>query len=171
MKSVAVLLICGIVLCLAFVILVPEGPRPAASTAPSDLTPPEVQAMDRAMGKAAPPSDIKDLQITDVVVGDGEVATPGKRLTVHYTGWLYDSSLDDRKGLKFDSSVGQAAFSFNLGRGEVIPGWDEGMQGMKVGGKRTLIIPPHVAYGPSGMPPKIPGNATLMFEVELKDVN
>ncbi len=171
MKSVAALLICGIVLCLAFVFLVPETPRAATSTNTTDQTPPEVQAMDRAVGMAAPPSDVKDLKIEDVVVGQGEEAKPGKRLTVHYTGWLYDSSIENRRGKMFDSSVGGAAFSFNLGRSEVIPGWDAGLEGMKVGGKRTLIIPPHVAYGPAGMPPKIPGNATLMFEVELKDVN
>lgn len=171
MKSVAVLLIGGIALCLAVVFLVPQGPRPVDTGMKEDRTPPEVQAMDRAVGLAAPSSDVSELKITDLVVGEGEEAKVGKRLSVHYTGWLYDSSIENRKGKMFDSSVGRAAFSFNLGRGEVIPGWDQGIAGMKVGGKRVLIIPAHIAYGPSGMPPKIPGNATLMFEVELQDVN
>ena len=171
MKSVAVLLICGIALCLAFVFFVPESAPSPNSAGTDDRTPPEVRTLDKVTGNTAPPSDVSELKITDVVVGDGEEAKPGKRLSVHYTGWLYDSSIESRKGKMFDSSVGRSTFSFNLGRGEVIPGWDTGMEGMKVGGKRILIIPSHVAYGPSGMPPKIPGNATLMFEVELKDVN
>ncbi len=104
------------------------------------------------------------LQYEDLVVGDGEEAVVGKQVFVHYTGWLED-------GTKFDSSVDRGQqFDFPLGGGRVIPGWDEGVQGMKVGGKRKLIIPSDLGYGPAGSPPVIPANATLTFEVELFEV-
>jgi FKBP-type peptidyl-prolyl cis-trans isomerase FkpA len=101
------------------------------------------------------------LVIEDLVLGEGAEAAQGKRVTVHYTGWLTDGS-------KFDSSVDRNdPFDFPLGRGHVIPGWDEGVAGMKVGGKRKLTIPPHLGYGPYGAGGVIPPNATLVFEVEL----
>ncbi|MFO0659056.1 MAG: FKBP-type peptidyl-prolyl cis-trans isomerase [Polyangiaceae bacterium] len=104
------------------------------------------------------------LEITDIVVGTGAEAVPGKRIQVHYTGTLTNGS-------KFDSSLDRGQpFRFNLGAGEVIRGWDEGFAGMKVGGKRKLVIPPEMGYGPRGFPPVIPGNATLVFEVELLGV-
>ncbi len=104
------------------------------------------------------------LQYEDLVVGDGAEAVVGKQVYVHYTGWLED-------GTKFDSSVDRGQqFDFPLGGGKVIPGWDEGVQGMKVGGKRKLIIPSGLGYGPAGSPPVIPANATLTFEVELFEV-
>jgi FKBP-type peptidyl-prolyl cis-trans isomerase len=106
---------------------------------------------------------------TDLTVGTGAEATAGKRLTVNYTGWLYDPSKPDNKGQQFDSSVGGAPFSFTLG-GNVIDGWNRGLVGMKVGGKRRLIVPPELAYGAAGFPPAIPGNATLVFDVELLGV-
>jgi len=100
----------------------------------------------------------------DITVGAGAEAVTGHTVTVHYTGWL-------TTGKKFDSSVDRKQpFSFRLGGHEVIPGWDEGVAGMKVGGKRQLRIPPAMAYGPQGYPPVIPPNATLIFDVELLGV-
>ena len=108
------------------------------------------------------------LKYTDEVVGTGVEATAGKSVDVHYTGWLDESG---KKGKKFDSSVDRGQpFSFRLGAGQVIKGWDEGVAGMKVGGKRTLIIPAALGYGPNGYPPVIPGNSTLIFDVELLKV-
>jgi FKBP-type peptidyl-prolyl cis-trans isomerase FkpA len=104
------------------------------------------------------------LKYTDEQVGSGAVATPGKTAVVHYTGWLMD-------GTKFDSSHDRnQPFSFPLGGGQVIKGWDEGIAGMKVGGKRILIVPPALGYGTRGAGNVIPPNATLKFEVELLDV-
>lgn len=106
-----------------------------------------------------------DLQIIDTHVGVGKEATANHFVTVHYTGTLHPS------GEKFDSSLDrQQPFTFSLGAGQVIKGWDQGVQGMKVGGKRTLIIPPHMGYGASGAGNVIPPNATLKFDIELIDV-
>lgn len=104
----------------------------------------------------------------DRTVGDGEIAEIGNTVNVHYTGWLYDENAPDNKGRKFDSSHDRDAhFSFMLGAGKVIKGWDHGVRGMKVGGERTLIIPPSMAYGSQGAGGVIPPNATLIFDVEL----
>jgi FKBP-type peptidyl-prolyl cis-trans isomerase len=104
----------------------------------------------------------------DDVMGAGAEAQSGRAVTVHYTGWLYDQTRPDRKGNKFDSSRDRnEPFSFNLGAGEVIRGWDEGVAGMKVGGRRTLTIPPDMGYGARGAGGVIPPNATLLFDVEL----
>ena len=100
------------------------------------------------------------LQYQDLVVGDGETASAGMEVEVHYTGMLTD-------GTQFDSSVDRGPFSFQLGMGSVIKGWDEGVAGMRVGGKRVLIIPPELGYGAAGAGASIPPNATLIFEVEL----
>jgi FKBP-type peptidyl-prolyl cis-trans isomerase len=114
-------------------------------------------------GAAAKPSPA-DLQIEELKVGDGAVAENGKTVAVHYTGWLTD-------GTKFDSSVDRGQpLSFVLGTGNVIQGWDRGVQGMRVGGKRKLTIPPALGYGARGYPPVIPADATLVFEVELMNV-
>lgn len=114
---------------------------------------------------------VTQLVTQDARVGTGAEAQPGRVVTVHYTGWLYDESRGDRKGSKFDSSVDRnEPFSFNLGAGEVIRGWDEGVAGMKVGGRRTLTIPPDMGYGARGAGGVIPPNATLLFEVELLGV-
>jgi FKBP-type peptidyl-prolyl cis-trans isomerase len=108
------------------------------------------------------------LQIDDTEVGKGQVAIPGERVTVHYTGWLYENGT---KGAKFDASRDHGeTFSFPLGAGHVIAGWDEGVEGMRVGGTRVLIVPPHLGYGARGAGGVIPPNATLMFEVELLGV-
>ena len=112
-------------------------------------------------------SGVKELIKKDTKVGTGEEATIGKLVEVHYTGWLYDPGKPDKKGEKFDSSRDRGdPFSFLLGAGRVIKGWDRGVAGMKVGGQRTLIIPPEMAYRAEGRG-KIPPNATLIFDVEL----
>jgi FKBP-type peptidyl-prolyl cis-trans isomerase FkpA len=113
----------------------------------------------------------KDLEKIDVKQGAGAEAISGKPVIVHYTGWIYDESKPDKKGAKFDSSRDrQVPFGFFLGAGKVIKGWDDGVVGMKVGGQRTLIIPPQMGYGDRGAGGVIPPNATLIFDVELIDV-
>jgi len=132
----------------------------------------------RGAGSVIPPNaklvfDVKLLKVikTDMVdtkVGDGEEAQEGQHVTVHYTGWLFDKNAADNKGTKFDSSRDRdEPFDFPLGMGQVIQGWDMGVQGMKVGGQRTLVIPPEMGYGRRGAGGVIPPNATLVFEVEL----
>jgi FKBP-type peptidyl-prolyl cis-trans isomerase len=104
------------------------------------------------------------LRYQEMTPGQGKEATPGRPVSVHYTGWLPN-------GEKFDSSRDRnQPFGFTLGAGEVIAGWDEGVAGMKVGGRRKLVIPPDLAYGTAGAPPDIPPGATLVFDVELLDV-
>ena len=117
---------------------------------------------------SAMPTELKKI---DVKQGSGAEATSGKPVIVHYTGWIYDDSKPDKKGAKFDSSRDrQVPFGFFLGAGKVIRGWDEGVVGMKVGGQRTLIIPPAMGYGERGAGGVIPPNATLIFDVELVEV-
>ena len=116
-------------------------------------------------------SNITELIKTDETTGTGHEAAAGRTVTVHYTGWLYDQNKPDHKGKKFDSSRDRGEpFAFRLGQGRVIRGWDEGVAGMKVGGRRTLTIPPEYGYGAQGAPGAIPPNATLIFDVELLDV-
>ena len=108
------------------------------------------------------------LKIIDTQVGTGATPRPGQTCVMHYTGWLY---VNDAKGQKFDSSVDRGRpFEFPIARQRVIPGWDEGVATMKVGGKRTLIIPPELGYGARGAGGVIPPNATLIFDVELLEV-
>jgi peptidylprolyl isomerase len=111
------------------------------------------------------------LKIIDTKVGTGASPQTGQTCVMHYTGWLYDEHAKDHHGKKFDSSVDRnEPFEFQIGRGMVIKGWDEGVASMKVGGKRTLIIPPDLGYGARGAGGVIPPNATLVFDVELLGV-
>jgi FKBP-type peptidyl-prolyl cis-trans isomerase FkpA len=109
------------------------------------------------------------MTVTDLRAGTGAEAVAGKRVTVNYTGWLYDASKPDSKGAQFDTSTGRGAFTFALGAGQVIKGWDQGVAGMKVGGQRRLLIPPSLGYGSTANGP-IPANSTLVFDVDLLDV-
>lgn len=111
------------------------------------------------------------LQYEDTVAGTGDTARSGHHVSVHYTGWLHDPSRPDGRGAKFDSSKDRGQpFGFGLGAGQVIGGWDEGVQGMQIGGTRVLLIPPQLGYGARGAGGVIPPNATLVFEVELLGV-
>src|SRR5688572_2784277 len=127
---------------------------------------------DSSEGPPMADTGVTQLQKQDVKVGEGAEARNGRVVRVHYTGWLYDASAADKRGNKFDSSRdSNEPFDFTLGAQEVIPGWDEGVAGMKVGGKRILTIPPKMGYGARGTPDgAIPPNATLVFEVELVEV-
>ncbi|ALK98188.1 peptidylprolyl isomerase [Massilia sp. WF1] len=129
----------------------PQSAAPQSATAPSAATP--------ALA----------LQKIDTVQGSGKEAAAGNTVVVNYTGWLYAPDAPQKHGAQFDSSIGREPFSFQLGGGQVIPGWDQGVQGMKVGGKRTLIIPASLGYGEQGAGP-IPPNSNLIFDVELLDV-
>ena len=116
-------------------------------------------------------SGITELQKVDTKTGGGAEARAGRVVSVHYTGWLFDASKADKRGKKFDSSKDRnEPFEFTLGGGEVIPGWDQGFQGMQEGGTRVLTIPPAMGYGARGAGGVIPPNATLVFEVELLKV-
>lgn len=118
-----------------------------------------------------PGGTIAEFQKLDTEVGSGAEAVPGTNVTVHYTGWLYDENAADRHGQKFDSSLDRGEpFTFPLGGGRVIRGWDEGVAGMKVGGKRTLMIPAEYGYGARGAGGVIPPSASLVFDVELLGV-
>ena len=136
-----------------------EGTNPETQSSVQGIT----QSESPAQGSSTASAD-KDLKIEDLKVGSGDEAISGKSVNVHYTGWLTN-------GKEFDSSrkSGQP-FTFQLGAGQVIPGWDQGVAGMKVGGKRKLTIPSHLAYGEHGAGNVIPPNATLVFEVELLEV-
>ena len=124
----------------------------------------EEQTQEQQQKEQTIPMQSKTLQIEDIVVGEGAEAVSGKLISVHYTGTLAD-------GTKFDSSLDRGTpFEFILGTGQVIRGWDQGIEGMKVGGKRKLIIPPELGYGAAGIPGTIPPNSTLVFEVELLDI-
>ena len=139
---------------IAVVVILATGGDDETSAAP---TKPEVQ-----VPTGPPPAK---LETNDITVGDGAEAQPGDTVTVEYVGVTYDD------GKEFDSSWERPEpFSFQLGSGQVIPGWDKGIVGMKVGGRRQLIIPPDLAYGKQGSPPDIGPNATLIFVVDLTDV-
>ena len=144
-----------------------------ATTLPAASAPlPAATAPMRLDSKASLPMVATELTLIDQVVGTGKTAEAGVPVSVHYTGWLYDAKLPGGKGKKFDSSVDRGQpFVFPLGGKRVIRGWDEGVVGMKVAGKRTLIIPPQYGYGERGAGDAIPPNASLIFDVELIDVN
>ena len=122
-------------------------------------------------GPATPPPPPAAFSQTELTTGSGGQAGKGARVTVNYTGWLYDASKPESKGTKFDSSDDHGPITFTVGVGEVIPGWDQGFTGMRVGGKRRLIIPPNLGYGAEGTPGgPIPPNAGLVFDMELLEV-
>jgi len=127
-----------------------------------------VTACGGSSSPTAPSANVPYSQ-TDIVIGSGAEATNGRRVTVNYTGWLYDASAAGNKGSQFDSSLtpGRVPFSFTLGVSSVIQGWHQGVAGMRVGGQRRLILPPNLGYGSQGNPPQIPGNSTLIFEIEV----
>ncbi len=138
---------------------------PAMGQAPAGSAPANSQSSSNMGAK------VNELQKIDVQAGTGAEAVAGKAVIVHYTGWLYDPAAPGNKGAKFDSSLDRKVpFGFTLGTGRVIRGWDEGVAGMKVGGKRTLVIPPQMGYGERGAGGVIPPNATLLFDVELIEV-
>ena len=141
-------------------IFFPEGdPPPADAEDPSSADPP---------GAPMPP---ETLQSQDLAPGAGDAVTAGQTAVVHYTGWLWDAAAPENKGRKFDSSRDHGdTFAFRVGGGEVIRGWDQGVAGMKVGGKRRLVIPPDLGYGARGAGGVIPGGATLVFDVELMGI-
>jgi len=148
-----------------------EAPKPEAASTPQSaadaVSPPPIGATPQPAAAAAAPqpgATVTELKIEDSKIGTGAEAVTGKSVMVHYTGWLTD-------GTKFDSSKDRnEPFSFQLGAGQVIKGWDQGVAGMKVGGVRKLTIPPNLGYGASGAGGVIPPNATLVFEVELLGV-
>jgi len=147
-----ILLTTGII---ALALLFAGCEKKAGDTAADQATPPATETTNKANGSG--------LVIEDIKVGTGATAKPGDTVTVHYTGWLTD-------GTKFDSSLDRdEPFTFKLGAGEVIAGWDQGVAGMKVGGKRKLTIPPELGYGDQGIGP-IPPHATLVFDIELLNV-
>jgi FKBP-type peptidyl-prolyl cis-trans isomerase FkpA len=117
----------------------------------------------------ASPTPTAPYSQTDLIIGTGADAVSGGQVTVNYTGWLYDASRTDQKGQQFDTSIGKTPFQFTLGFGQVIQGWETGVPGMKVGGRRRLVIPPSQAYGDTrkGL---IPPNATLVFDIDLVSV-
>jgi FKBP-type peptidyl-prolyl cis-trans isomerase FkpA len=117
--------------------------------------------------KSSPTQPSAPYSSTDLTTGTGPQANSGNRVTVAYTGWLYDPSKTDNKGSQFDSS---GSFSFTLGAGQVIKGWDQGVPGMRVGGQRRLVLPPDLAYGSTGAGSAIPANATLVFDITLLGV-
>jgi peptidylprolyl isomerase len=143
------------------VVLVAQGggdDEPAEPATAERQDKPEVE-----IPEGAPP---KELVVEDLEEGEGDEAAPGDSLTVDYVGVLYDG------GDEFDASFeGPEPFEFVLGQGGVIPGWDEGLEGMKVGGRRQLVIPPDLAYGPQGQPPDIPPDSTLVFVIDLLAIN
>ncbi|WUR13856.1 FKBP-type peptidyl-prolyl cis-trans isomerase [[Empedobacter] haloabium] len=138
----------------------PETQAAQADAAPAAIVP----------GSAAPGPAAEQLIVNDVKVGSGREATAGSNVSVHYTGWLYRPLAKNQRGRQFDSSRPRGEpLEFQLGAGRVIKGWEQGVTGMKVGGKRTLIIPSELAYGARSMP-GIPANSALIFDVELLDV-
>jgi FKBP-type peptidyl-prolyl cis-trans isomerase FkpA len=146
----------------------PAATAQAASSADATAAQPAAPVVP---GSAEPGPPAEQLIVTDVKLGHGKEATSGATVRVNYTGWLYRPLARNGKGRQFDSSIGagREPLEFPLGGGRVIKGWDQGVAGMKVGGKRTLIIPSELAYGPRSMG-MIPANSALIFDVELLDV-
>jgi FKBP-type peptidyl-prolyl cis-trans isomerase len=124
---------------------------------------------DSSSAPASPTPVAVPFSSTDLIVGTGAEATNGKTLTVNYTLWLYSASAADHKGTQVQTTVGGSPFPFTLGAGRVIAGWDQGVPGMKVGGRRELVIPPSLGYGAAAQP-GIPANSTLVFDIDLLSV-
>ena len=141
-----------------------EKPAGEANTEPAVAATAETPAPAVDTGAMAMP-----LQKTDLAPGSGAEIIKDQTALVHYTGWLFEAGAPENKGKQFDSSAGGEPFEFQLGAGHVIAGWDQGVVGMKVGGKRRLVIPPELAYGSAGRGP-IPPNATLVFDITLNNV-
>jgi len=149
-----------------FGLLVACGSGTTSTSAPETATSPS-----SPQTTALPSGAITELTMVDTLVGDGASAQAGMTAAVHYTGWLYDEQAEDRRGTRFDSSLDRGQpFAFLIGTGQVIRGWDEGVAGMNVGGKRLLFLPPEYGYGARGAGNVIPPNATLTFEVELLEL-
>jgi FKBP-type peptidyl-prolyl cis-trans isomerase FkpA len=147
-----------------------NDPPPSSEAAQAPATEPAAAPV----APVATPStgtETMPLQKTDLSPGNGAEIKSGQTALVHYTGWLFDAAAPDNKGKQFDSSVGGEPFEFPLGAGAVIAGWDQGVVGMKVGGKRRLVIPPDMGYGARGAGGVIPPNATLVFDVELVEIH
>ena len=143
-----------------------DKPADPATTAPAPAAEPAAEAAPAATGTENMP-----MQKIDLAPGNGAEIKSGQNALVHYTGWLYDAAAPDNKGKQFDSSVGGEPFEFSLGAGHVIAGWDQGVVGLKVGGKRRLVIPADMGYGARGAGGGlIPPNATLLFDVELVEI-
>jgi len=152
-------------LTLAAALLIAAGSLPLAAKRLPDT---QATAANATQEKKVSDPVPTELVITDVKKGTGPAITAGQTAVVHYTGWLYSPEAKDHKGKKFDSSRDRNdPFSFSVGGGEVIGGWDQGVVGMQAGGHRTLVIPPSLGYGARGAGGVIPGNATLLFDIEL----
>ena len=145
-----------------------------------EMTTTEPEAAEAAVIEEAPVTDISDAEVIEITTGltarvlrsgDGQVAQAGDNVVVHYTGWLFDGTAENNRGAKFDSSVDRGEhFQFPLGAGRVIQGWDQGVEGMAIGELRELTIAPEMGYGDRGAGSAIPPGATLVFEVELFDL-
>jgi FKBP-type peptidyl-prolyl cis-trans isomerase len=148
----------------------PTAAAPAPAAAPADASAPAATS-EAPAASASTGTQIMAMQKTDLAPGKGPEIKSGQSALVHYTGWLYDAGAPENKGKKFDSSVDRnEPFEFPVGGGMVIKGWDEGVLGMKVGGKRRLVIPPEMGYGSRGAGGVIPPDATLVFDVELLEI-
>jgi len=167
-----------VALCAAFIALNIAACKPAqnpaekpAESAPAPAGTSAAPAESSAPAPASTGNEIMAMEKTDLAPGTGAEIKSGQTALVHYTGWLYDVAAPEHKGKKFDSSVDRnEPFEFPVGAGMVIRGWDEGVVGMKVGGKRRLVIPPEMGYGARGAGGVIPPGATLVFDVELVEI-
>jgi FKBP-type peptidyl-prolyl cis-trans isomerase FkpA len=149
----------------------PKENKPADSTTTSAGASPAAEPAAGAAASAPTGTENMPMQKIDLAPGNGAEIKSGQNALVHYTGWLYDNAAAENKGKKFDSSVDRnEPFEFPVGAGMVIKGWDEGVVGMKVGGKRRLVIPPEMGYGARGAGGVIPPGATLVFDVELVEI-
>ena len=163
-------LVTGLTLALAAVAVVACSKRDKADDA-STANAPAAQTAAAPAATTPTGSETMPMQKTDLTPGNGAEIKTGQTALVHYTGWLFDAATPENKGKQFDSSVGGEPFEFPLGAGAVIQGWDQGVVGMKVGGKRRLVIPPDMGYGNRGAGGVIPPGARLVFDVELVEIH